>query len=492
MAGREQKTNQFRQPIVAILGHVDHGKTSLLDYIRSTHRAAGEAGGITQSIGAYEAQFQGRKLTFIDTPGHAAFSKMRSRGASVADLAVLVVAADDGVQPQTIESIKHITAAGIPFIVAINKIDKPGVVPDTAKAQLTEHQVFVEGYGGNTPVVLLSAKTGKGVDSLLENLVLLADLEELPYENTAPLNAPIIESKKDMKKGMLVSAVIRKGTLKVGDMVWAGQADCKVRAIFNDVGLQVKTAEPGSPIQILGFNSLPEVGETIMDVKAELVPVVPAEIVPVPPVDPNAPVVIPAGPAPHLNVILKASSLGSLEAIRGSIAAEVNVLLGATGDVTESDVLLGSSTGAIVLGFDIKVSTAAAKLAETEGVVIKNFKIIYELLEYLEKKIFRLLEPTIDEVELGKAKIIKIFEIDEDKVAGSSVESGIISQGDTVHILRKDGETKNARVKSIRIGKQELKKVDAGKECGILFFPRLDLKEKDYIIAYKKIKTDED
>lgn len=477
MAG-SSKSKKTRQPIIAILGHVDHGKTSLLDYIRKTHVTAKEAGGITQSIGAYQAVFQDRKLTFIDTPGHAAFSKMRSRGAGVADLAVLVVAADDGVQPQTIESIKHILSAGIPFVVAINKIDKPGVVPDTAKAQLTEHQVFVEGYGGNTPVVLISAKTGKGVDTLLESLALLAELEELPYEEDSALQAPIIEAKKDMKKGILVSAVVKQGKITVGSAVWAGTAECKVRALLNDAGIQAKSAFPGEPIQILGFTTLPEVGEIITQTRGETV---------------VQAAVIEAEPAPNrLNIILKASTVGSLEAIKGSLAAEVNIILGGTGDVSESDILLAGTTGALVLSFDVKVSSSASKLAELEGVTVRSFRIIYELLEYLEKKVLRLLEPTIDEEELGKAKIVKIFEIDDDRIAGCTVESGVISQGDTVHITRKDGETKNAKIKSIRIGKQEVKKVESGKECGILLFPKLDVKEKDVIISYKKLKTDED
>lgn len=468
-----------RQPIVAILGHVDHGKTSLLDYIRNAHVAAREAGGITQSIGAYQAEFQGRKLTFIDTPGHAAFSKMRSRGASVADVAVLIVAADDGVQPQTIESIKHIKSASIPFIVAINKIDKPGVIPDTAKAQLTEHEVFVEGYGGNTPVVLLSAKTGKGVDSLLENLLLLTDLEELPYEIEAAIQAPIIEAKKDMKRGVLVSAIVKKGILKISDTVYAGAVECKVRALFNDAGVQVKQILPGEPTQILGFVQLPEVGEVITDQPTSRSADQPTSR-------------LVEAPTNKLNIILKSSSSGSLEAIKGSVATEINIVESGTGDITEGDVLLASTTKSIILGFEVKVASAAAKLAEIEGIVIKNYRIIYELLEYLEKKVMRLLEPTIDEEELGKAKILKIFDIDDDRVAGSLVESGVFSQGDTVHILKKDGETKNARVKSLRIGKQELKKVEAGKECGILLFPKLDLKEKDVIISYKKIKVDED
>lgn len=472
----------MRQPIVAILGHVDHGKTSLLDYIRTTHLAAKEAGGITQSIGAYEAKFQDRKITFIDTPGHAAFSKMRGRGASAADVAVLVVAADDGVKPQTIESIKHIKDSGIPFIVAINKIDKPGVVPDTVKAQLTEHQVFVEGYGGNTPVVLISAKSGQGVASLLENLLLLADLEELRGDAGGQLEAQIIEANKDRKKGNLVSAIVKNGTLKSADTVYYHGNSIKIKALYNDLGLPLASAGPGMPVQILGFSSLPQVGELITSQPAA---------------DQSASdqsqTNIEASPPTHkLNLILKANTLGSLEAVKGNLAPEINLVLVGTGDINESDVLLAATTGALILGFGVKAIPSALRLAETEGVKLKNFPIIYDLLEYLEKKVLRLLEPTIDEEELGFAKILKLFEINGEVIAGSLVESGEINQGDTVRIEKRDGEHKYAKVKSLRIGKQELKKVEAGKECGILLFPRLDMSEKDVIISYKKLKTDED
>lgn len=480
-----------RPPVITILGHVDHGKTSLLDYIRKTHVQVKEVGGMTQSIGAYQAEFKGKKLTFIDTPGHAAFSAMRARGADVADLAVLVVAGDDGVKPQTIESIKYLLETKTPFIVAINKIDKEGVIPDTAKAQLTKHQVFVEGFGGNTPVVLISAKSGKGVDSLLENLLLMAELEELTISENDPLSAPIIEAKKDMKKGNLVSAIVKTGKLSVGDSIMTSSTHCKVRALFNDLGISTKTVTPGQPAQILGFSDLPEVGETIslFDPSSLSFPLLtPLLSEPSTPESDEEEII--AGQTPHLNVIIRADSLGALEAIKSSVATEINVILAMTGDIAESDVLLASTTGALILGFSVKLTSSIKKLAETEGVIIKNYRVIYELLEYLEKKVLRLLEPTIDEEELGKGKIIKIFEINEDKIAGTYVDSGRLEQGDLVHVQKKDGELKNARIKSLRIGKNVVTKVEAGKECGVLFFPRLDLREKDIIIAYKKNITD--
>lgn len=482
--------SSFRAPIVAILGHVDHGKTTLLDYIRKTHVQAKEVGGITQGIGAYQAEFKHKPITFIDTPGHAAFSKMRSRGASVADLAVLVVAADDGVKPQTEESVKHLKQAGIPFVVAVSKMDKPGVTADTAKAELTKLEVFVEGYGGNTPTVALSGKTGDGVDDLLENILLLAELEELKADPSAPLQAPVIEARKDSQKGIVVSVVVKAGTLRVGSEISTPTAPGKVRALFSDSGESLPAASPGQPTQILGFKSLPEVGETVTS--GSTTPTSPASSVPADPSDHADTTDLPAEQAGSLNVILKSDSLGSLEAIKGSLAPEINLISEGTGPVTDADILLAASTGSLVLGFAVPVSSKTRKLGEIEGVTIKTYPVIYELLEYLEKKVLRLMEPTIDKDELGIAKILQLFEINKDLIAGCKVESGRLAVGDTVHLKKKDGELKNARIKSLRVGKDEVKEVSEGKECGVLLFPKLDIDLKSLIIAYKKTKTDED
>jgi len=487
----EPTLKMYRQPIVAILGHVDHGKTTLLDYIRTTKVAAREAGGITQSIGAYQATFRpkgdpangggkDKLLTFIDTPGHAAFSKMRSRGAQVADVVVLVVASDDSVQPQTIESIKHIKAAGVPYVVAINKIDKPDANVEVVKAELTQHEVFVEGYGGNTPFVLISGKTGAGVDTLLETILLLAELEEIPYSENESLTAPIIEAKLDPKKGALVSAIVKTGTLSIGDMVHTETAVAKVRAFFNDQGVAITKATPGMPVQILGFQTLPSVGEVIVPgTVAELMEqnnLAPANIV--------APVIDPL--VKRLNLIIKADTAGSLEAIKGSFTSDVFLITAGTGDISESDVLMAAATGSIILGFNVRVSPSVAKLAEAEKVIIKNHKIIYEILEYVEKKVLKLMEPTIDEDQLGTATVIKVFEINGDKIAGCRVENGRFETGDTIHLNKTDGTVKDARIKSMRIGKEEVKKVPSGSECGLFLFPNLDVREKDVIIAYKK------
>lgn len=485
---KKTTTSVSRQPIVAVLGHVDHGKTTLLDYIRTTSLASKEAGGITQSIGAYQAQYQpktapakdsGRDhlITFIDTPGHAAFSKMRSRGASIADLVILVVAADDSVKPQTIESIKHIKAAKVPFVVAINKTDKPDANVEVVKAELTQHEVFVEGYGGNTPFVLISGKTGDGVDSLLETIILLAELEELPYKPDSPLQAVVIEAKLDPKKGSLVSTIIKEGTLNIGDLISTQTAQAKVRAIYNDKGEIIKTATPGMPVQILGFQSLPSVGEVVVPGPLDSSELSDSSKLP-PPVSLEP-------PAKRLNLIIKADTAGALEAVVGSMTSEVNIVSSSTGDITESDILHGFSTSAIVLGFNVKLSTSVAKLAETEKVVVKTYRIIYELLEYVEKKVLKLMEPSIDEDELGVATVIKVFEINGDHIAGVHIDSGKLTTGDTIHLKR--GEViKDARIKGMRLGKEEAKIVEVGKECGVFLSPNLDVHEKDVIIAYKK------
>jgi translation initiation factor IF-2 len=485
--GSKKSSPSTRPPVVAVLGHVDHGKTTLLDHIRSTRVQAKEAGGITQGIGAYQAEFKGSPLTFIDTPGHAAFSAMRSRGASVADLAILVVAADDGVKPQTKESVKHLLDSNTPFVVAVNKMDRPGVSAETAKAELTQAGVFVEGYGGNTPVVEISAKEGKGIDSLLENLLLLAELEELTKNSTATLSAPVIEARKDMKRGITVSVIVKAGTLRVGDEITTPSAAGKVRALFSPTGQSIHQALPGEPVLILGLKSLPQVGETVAHVSGS---VATTDTTDSPDTTDSA--ATPQDlPTTQLNIILKSDSLGSLEAITASFTPEINLIKSGTGDVTDQDVLLASGTGAIILGFAVRTKHSTLKLAETEGVDVKTYSIIYELLEYLEKKVLRLMDSTIDEEELGLAEVLKVFDINSDRIAGCLVNSGRLAVGDAIHLEKKDGTVKNATIKSLRIGKEEVKEVKAGKECGALVFPKLDIDKKDAIIAYKKTKTDD-
>lgn len=478
MVKKAAKAKLTRQPVVAILGHVDHGKTTLLDYIRKTRQQAEEAGGITQSIGAYQAEFKGKKITFIDTPGHAAFSKMRSQGAEVADIVVLVVAADDGVKPQTIESIKHILKAKVPFLVALTKIDTKGASSETAKSQLTEHEVFVDGYGGNTPVIEISAKEGKNIDELLENILILSELEELATEPGKKLQAVVIESQKDMKKGIVVSVIVKSGTLKKGNIISTASAEGKIKALYNDLGKSIAQAIPGEPAQILGFKELPLIGEIISSgvttqveeaVVAQRSPSLPEEI-----------------EEEKLKIILRADTLGSLEAIKNSLSDEVHLIHDETGDISESDILLASTTGSVVLGFNSNIRSSVKKLAEIDGVTVKSYQIIYELLEYVEKKVLRILEPTIDEVSLGEAEILKLFDFNKSKIAGCKILSGEIKVGDTIHLKRGETIVNDARVKSLQKGKEQVQKVKSGDECGILLTPQLDIQEKDTILSYNK------
>ncbi len=479
------KTNStaptHKQPVVVILGHVDHGKTTLLDYIRHSNLQRREHGGITQSIGAYQIEFQAKKITFIDTPGHAAFTKMRSQGAKAADLAILLVAANDGVKPQTIESISHLKQAKIPFLVAINKIDLPGASADMVKAQLTEHQVFVEGYGGNVPVVEISAKTGQGVDNLLENLLLLAELEELPYQPQKPLQAVIIESAKDPRKGVLASAIVQAGTLKLQDLIYTPSAEGKVRALFDENNRPRRQVLPGEPIQILGFKTLPQVGEIIQSQPYGDSPSSTSQ-----PIVPQLPSSAVSQENQSLKLILAADTLGSLEAIKASLPEEIELIQTNTGHITESDVLLAATTKALILGFNVKVANSVKKLAETEKVTIKTYQIIYELLEFIEQKVLKILEPTIDEDILGEAQVLKVFDFRDKKIAGCRVISGKLNLHQTIHLKRGDDLLADAKIISLKIGKEDVKKVPAGSECGLLLKPQLDIQEKDIIIAYNK------
>ncbi len=423
---------QSRPPIVTVLGHVDHGKTTLLDAIRKTSVAAREAGGITQSIGASIATTkEGKSITFIDTPGHAAFGKMRSRGSKVADIAILVVAAEDGVKPQTLEALQLIKEAQIPFIVAITKIDLPSADVEGAKSQLTKQGVNFEGMGGDTPVLPVSGKTGKGVEELLETITLLSEVSQIEADPKGELEAVVIETQKD-KRGPLATAVVRNGTLRVGEPVFAENVATKVRGLFNYKGTSIKEALPGEPVQILGFEILPPVGAKITSLAGEVTEQ-PAE-------------------KPDLGqfklrkgeiaVIIKAKSTGSLEAVLGGVPAGIVVVDSGVGDIFESDVLLAKSSGVgRIFAFESGASTAVKKLARAEGVVIEEFKIIYELFLRLEELVKK------GEVEiLGKAEIVASFPFDNKKIAGARVVSGKIAKTDTLTLLR--GEKRLARLKS--------------------------------------------
>jgi translation initiation factor IF-2 len=465
---------QKKPPVVAILGHVDHGKTTLLDFIRKTKLAAKEFGEITQAIGAYQIESKGEKITFIDTPGHAAFTKMRSRGARVADVAVLVIAATDGVMPQTKESIKIIKEANIPLVVALNKIDLPEASADKVKGQLAENEVLVEGYGGNVVTVPLSAKTGQGVDQLLEMILLTAVIEELKADPESELEAEVIEAKADKFCGLVASVIVKNGTLKRGDSLTADEVTAKARLLRNEWGKAVEEAGPADPVQILGFTALPAVGAIVHRLGEVTKAAVPVSEKAVPREKPEG----------KLKIILKADVAGSLEAILGCLPTEVQVMESGVGEVTESDVLLAKTFGAEIYTFNLPLRGGVAKLAETEGVKIKDFKIIYDLLENLEKRILKILEPTIDRKILGKAEVIAIFEMRGEKIAGARVLEGKINRGWPVVIQRDNKIVAETKIASLKQQKQDINEAVVGMEFGVIFAGKVDFAIGDVILSF--------
>lgn len=474
-----------RPPVVAILGHVDHGKTSLLDYIRQSRIAAKEHGGITQRIGAYEitvpvTDYPTNKITFIDTPGHEAFSQLRARGATIADVAILIIDGKDSLMPQTVESIFHIKSAKIPFIVAINKVDLPDANPEKVKKDLLKHEVQVEGMGGTVPVVEISAKTGKGIPDLLESILLLSTDQNLTYEPTNPVLAPIVETKKD-KRGTVVSAIVKDGTLKVGEFIFAEDKKAKIRTLINDLGQQVREATPSMPVEILGFEELPEVGAVITAEeaagrqKAEVQKQA---------FDINA---LLRGPAPEeklLSVIIKTDSQGSLEAIEAALVKNTNikVVLTGVGDITRSDVFLAKTTKAIVVGFSVIAPKEVLELARTEKVVVKSYNLIYELLEELEEVSDLLQEKEQQEKSLkGEAKIQATFTIEGEKIYGVKVTKGKFNLGDSVEIYRDANMLLRSKLVSLRHRAKVIQEAKKDSEAGMVLSPALDFRVGDVV-----------
>lgn len=465
-----------RPPVVVVLGHVDHGKTSLLDKIRQTNVVAKEFGGITQHIGAYQV----RGITFIDTPGHAAFSEMRSRGAKVADLAVLVIAADEGVKPQTLESLKYIKKAKIPYLVAINKIDKPNIDLEWVKKDMAENDISVEDQGGKIVSVLTSAKTGKGIDELLEMILLVAEMEEIKGDSKAKLEAVIIESKLDKHRGPLATVLVRNGSLEVGEQIEANGAFAKIKAMFDESGQSIKLAGPSKPVEILGFKTVPPIGSLVK--RIEKIVVSPTE-----------------QPKPELAkkeeteedrlcLIIKADVNGSLEAILAGLPKDVEIIDSGVGEVNESDVLLADTTGAEIIAFNVKTSVKVKKLAVTEKVKINDYQIIYKLFEEIEEKVKKLMEPFAGEEILGQAEILKEFEIDKKRVAGCRVTEGEIKKTAKFHLQRSGELIGDCRIKSMKTGKEKIEGAKAGEEFGAILSPSLDFKIGDMLISYRKVE----
>ena len=504
----DETLQQPRPPVITVMGHVDHGKTTLLDRIRSANVVAGEAGGITQHIGAYQVEKDGKRITFIDTPGHAAFSKMRMRGAQVTDVVVLVVAADDGVMPQTIEAINHAKAAEVPIIVAVNKIDKDNADPQRVLTQLTEYELVPEAWGGDTIVVEMAAQQGLGIDELLEQLNVVAELEDLTANPTGRAKGIVLEANLDVGRGPVATVLVDKGTLKVGDPIVAGAAWGKVRALVNERGEQVKEAGPSSPVQVLGLSSVPQAGDEFRAAPDEKTARTVGESrehrmrmlnqrgdarvqrgVKLEDIFTQ----IQAGEVATLNLIIKADVHGSLEAVTESLRklerddVKVAFVHRAVGGITENDITLAATTNATIIGFNVRPDRKARDLAEKESVEIRTYEIIYKLLEDMEKAMLGLLAPEFEEVVTGEAEVREIFRVPRiGAIAGCFVRTGVITRGTKVRFLREGTIIWKGSIQSLRRFKDDVREVREGFECGIGLSDFQDLKAGDIIETFEE------
>ena len=479
---KEAGNLQLRPPIVTVMGHVDHGKTRLLDAIRQTNVMDSEAGGITQHIGAYQVEYKGQKITFLDTPGHEAFTAMRAHGAQITDITILVVAADDGVMPQTIEAISHAKAAGVPIIVALNKIDKPEANPDRVKQQLSEAGLICEDWGGDTVCVPVSAKEKRNITDLLENVLAVAELEELKADPTRPATGVVVEARLDKSKGPTATILINNGTLKIGDHVVVGTTAGRVRAMLNDKGTPIRKAEPATPVEILGLSAVPQVSDSLTVVaderhaqelveknKAEQNKAGAARAVSLHSLYEQ----ISAGKVKELNVILKTDVQGSIEPIRisleklGSEAVKVRIIHAGAGNITESDVLLAIASKGLIVGFDVGIEEGAKRQAATEGIDIRLYDIIYSLIDDIDKALKGLLPVPIVEVIEGRAEVIAVFPAKGNKVAGVRVAEGKVTRGVKVRVWRGKKTLADSTVASLKRFKENVKECAAGFECGV-------------------------
>jgi translation initiation factor IF-2 len=494
-----------RPPVVTIMGHVDHGKTTLLDAIRETSVVETEAGGITQHIGAYQADHKGRKITFLDTPGHEAFTAMRARGAKVTDIAVLVVAADDGVMPQTKESISHARAADVPIVVAVNKIDVPDADPNRVRTELSTEGLQPEEWGGTTQFSDVSAKQGENLDDLLEKVLLVADAElELTANPTAEASGPIIESRLDVGRGPVATMLVHRGTLHVGDAVVAGDAWGKVRALYNFRGDKVKEARPGDPVEILGFDKPPPAGELCRVVENErrardLANARGERLRREQLAQASRGVSIEhlfeqlqAGAVRDLNLVLKGDVVGSVEAAVSELAkiqhpeVRVNVIHQGVGGITENDIMLASASGATVVGFNVRPNAEARALAEREGVEIRTYRVIYQLTEDIEQALVGMLRPVETEETLGEAEVRALFKVSRlGTIAGCMVTSGLIRRGAQVRVVRDGTVIHETTISQLKRFKDDAREVAEGFECGILLDGFNDVKEGDVLEAYE-------
>ena len=469
-------SSTFVKPsVVAVMGHVDHGKTTLLDYIRKSRVALGEFGSITQHIGAYQVPVGSKKITFIDTPGHEAFANLRSRGASVADIALLVIDAKESVKPQTVESIKIIQKEKIPMIVVLTKMDIVGANPDKVKKDLLQQNVIVEEHGGSIANVAVSAKTGEGIDDLLGAILLVAELKNITADPNAPLSAVVIEAKKDPGRGNVATIIVQQGTLRVRDEIRVEQETFPVRALVDEYRKGIDQALPGRPVEILGFTSLPTVGSLVTSKDSTSVQA-PSEMSVKPVLDKNSDAI--------LKLFLKADASGSLEAILHGLPKEVSVSQTGIGEITESDIAQAKTMDLVVIGFNVKVPSRVTKLAKDEAVRIRTYTLIYKLFEEIEEVVTLLAQGPQREI-IGQAKILKTFETSDGEVAGCQVMEGRIAKGDKVIITRGNKEiAEGLRIKSLREQKEEVTKVKKGDMCGLLLTAPVDFKPGDMIQSY--------
>ena len=498
----EDENLESRPPIITVMGHVDHGKTSLLDAIRKAKVTDTEAGGITQHIGAYTVDIKGQKLTFLDTPGHEAFTAMRARGAQITDIVILVVAADDGIMPQTVEAINHCKAADVPMIVAINKIDREGANQDRIKQELTEHGLVVEDWGGDVIAVPVSAKQNLNIDTLLEMVVLTAEMLELKANPARKGKGTVIEAKLDKGRGAVASLLVQNGTLHAGDSIIVGSTYGRIRAMFDDAGKKIKSAGPSIPVEVLGLSEVPAAGDRFTVVKDEKTARQMAEARREKERQENFNSAhkvsledlysqIKEGKVKELSVIIKADVQGSIEAIRGSLEklstddVKVRVIHGAVGAITETDITLASASNAIVIGFNVRPENSAVVLAERDGVEVKTYRIIYDAIEDVKSAMIGMLDPEYKEVVLGTAEIRNTFKISNvGTIAGGYVLTGKLTRNADVRLIRDNIVILDSKLASLKRFKDDVKEVNAGYECGFSLEKFNDIKEGDIIEAY--------
>lgn len=501
----DPKDLEERPPVVTIMGHVDHGKTSLLDAIRKSHVIEGEFGGITQHIGAYQVSYRDRKITFIDTPGHAAFTEMRARGASITDIVIIIVAADDGVMPQTIEAIDHAKAAKVPIIVAINKMDKPGADPDRVMREMSEHGLTPDSWGGDTLFVPISAKTHEGIDKLLENLLFIAEMQELKANPKRYAMGTVIESKLDKNVGSVVTLLVQNGTLRLGDPVVIGEYFGKIRTLKNDLGEEVVEALPSTPVSVTGISGVPTAGDKFMafesEKQAHSVAEQRSEVAKLKSNTLASAISLDdlfgkiSEGLKEINIVLKADVKGSEEAVKNTLSkidvegCRLNVIRSGVGTITESDIVLANASSAIIIGFNVRPSAKILDIAKEYGVDVRLHNIIYKVVEEMEAAMKGMLDPEYEEKTIGSAEIRKIYKFSKTgNIAGCYVLDGVVKMGAKARVIRDGVVIYDGAINTIQREKNQAKEVKAGFECGITLENYGDIKEKDIIEAYELVE----